>query len=146
MKAIPVVWAESVSNTLAQLRVQKDIVESVLSPSDLSFPSMRQSAIICTRLGKTEDMIMERSESTATDSGWFCGCRGDDHDHNNVKELKCVSLYEAAFHYMPQIVPYLALPSGVLIGVSGGVPTIFQNGDELAFKPGSLLAAHHQSC
>ncbi len=146
MRDMPIVWAESVSNTLAHLRLQKDVVESVLSSSDLSYPSMRHSAIICTRLQENKGLVMERTPPTGNDSGWFCGCRGEDHDHNNVAELRCVSLYEAAAKYAPQIVPYLALPPGVLIGASAGAPTIFYGGEPLAFKPGSFLAARYATC
>jgi len=143
MRQVPVVWTESVTNTLAHLRLQKDVVESVLSASDLSFPSMLQSSIVCARLGQTEGLVLERTKPSESDSGWFCGCRGGNHDHNNAGELRRVSLYEAAVRYAPQIVPYLALPAGVLIGISGGAPKVFQDGKPLVFKPESFLAARH---
>src|SRR5262245_45433838 len=89
MRQMPVVWVESVSRTLAHLRVQKDVYESVLTAGELSFPSMRQSALICTRLGQTRGVVMERSTPrstpSGTDSGWFCGCSGEDHDHNSTE-------------------------------------------------------------
>jgi hypothetical protein len=143
MHSMPIVWVESLSNTLAHLRLQKYVVESVLLPDDVSFPSLLQSALICTRLRENNGLVMERMESKGRDSGWFCGCRGEDHDHNNVSELKCVSLYEAAVRYTPQIIPYLALPAGVLIGLNDSEPSIFLNGESLAFKPGSLLDVRH---
>jgi hypothetical protein len=143
MRAMPVSWTESVSNTLAHLRLQTDVVESVLSADALSYPSIRQSAIICTRLGQKDGLVMERTEPSGADSGWFFGCREKDHQHNDVAELLRVSLYEAAIRYAPQIVPYLALPKGVLIAVSKGVPAIFQDGELLDLKPGSFLAARH---
>jgi len=144
MRQMPVARVESVSYTLAHLRRQKDVCESVLAARELSFPSMLQSAIICTRLGKTEGVVMERSEPSGSDSGWFCGCRGDKHDHNSISELRMVSLYEAAVRYAPQIVPYLALPEGVLIGADDAAPTIFRHGQPLAFKPGSYLAMRYR--
>lgn len=143
MRVVPVAWTESVSNTLAHFRLQKDVVESVLSADALSYPSMCQSAIICSRLGQKDGLVMERSDSSGTDSGWFFGCREDDHEHNEVAELQRVSVYEAAVRHAPQIVPYLALPTGVLLGVNKGVPAIFQGGELLEFKPGSFLAARH---
>jgi hypothetical protein len=114
MWQFPVAWVESVSYTLAHLRRQKDVCESVLTADDLLFPSMLQSAIICTRLGQTPGVVMERSAPSASDSGWFCGCSGEGHDHNTVGELRKVSLYHAAVRYAPRIVPFLALPEGVL--------------------------------
>jgi hypothetical protein len=143
VRVMPVAWTESVSNTLAHLRLQKDVVESVLSVDALSYPSMLQSAIICTRLGQKDGLVMERTEPSGTDSGWFFGCRDEDHGHSDVAELRRVSLYEAAVRYAPPIVPYLSLPAGVLIGVSKGVPAIFQDGDLLEFKSGSYLAARY---
>lgn len=143
MQAMPVAWVESVSNTLAHLRQQKDVVESVLSADSLTCPSMLQSALICTRLGRQDGFVMERTDSSGTDSGWYFGCADENHEHNEVTELRCVSVYEAAVRYAPQIVPYLALPTGLIILVSEGVPSIFQDGELLKFKPGSFLAARH---
>jgi len=143
IRQMPIAWVESVSHTLNQLRLQKDVCESVFTLAELSFPSMRQSAIICTKLGTTEAVIMERSEPRGNDSGWFVGCRDEDHDHNNVGELKCVSLYEAAVRYQPRIIPFLALPPGVLLSVGNDAPAVFQNGQPLALKPGSYLATRY---
>jgi hypothetical protein len=143
MQAMPIEWVDSVSTTLAHLRLQKDVVESLFSADDLLFPSMSQSAIVCTRLGESQGMIMDRNPPKGTDSGWFCGCHEEDHDHNNASELKCVSLYEAAARHSPAIVPYLALPAGVLLAVTDATPTFFQDGEPLEFKPGSYLAARY---
>lgn len=141
MQSMPIQWVAGLSSTLAQLRTQKDVVESVVGANDLSFPSMRQSALICSRFGHGEGLILDRFEPTGAASGWYFGCRDNDHDHNDAAELRCVSLYEAALH-TPQIISYLALPPGVLVGLrGGGVPSIFLNGEPLVFKPGSYLAA-----
>jgi len=50
-----------------------------------------------------------------------------------------VSLYEAAVMSGMRIVPYLALPPGALLELGTGAPTIFLNGEPVAFKPGSYL-------
>jgi hypothetical protein len=57
--------------------------------------------------------------------------------------LRKVSLYETAVRYAAQIVPYLALPEGVLLEVGAGAPAIFRDGERLTFRPGSCLAARH---
>ncbi len=142
MRSLPVEWVEGVTYCLAHLRAQKDVVESVLPAEDLFVPSLRQSAIICTRFGPDGGVVMERTQPDGTDSGWFCGCREDGHDHNVVTELRRVSLYEAAIR-APQIVPYLALPPGILVGLDGGVPVVFRDGEPLRFRPGSYLAARY---
>jgi len=145
MRNLPVQWFESVSYTLAHLRIQKDVVESVLDAESLLFPSMRQSAIICTHLGQSDGLVMERTEPSDADSGWFCGCRARGHDHNNTAELRRVSLYEAAIRYAPQIIPYLALPPGILVGLGTAAPTLYRNDELLEFRAGSYLAKCHAS-
>ncbi len=146
LQAMPIVWKESVSTTLMHLRIQKDVVESVLSASELSFPSMRQSAIICSRLKKSKSLVLERSQPKGHASGWYFGCRDADHNHNDVSNLQCVSLYEAVVECAPQVVPYLALPDGTLVCVdTDASPSIFKDGEPLNFKPESLLAARHSS-
>jgi hypothetical protein len=145
MRQFPVAWVQSVSYTLAHVRRQKDVCESVLTAADLSFPSMRQSAIICTRLGQTERVVMERQAPAGSDSGWFCGCRSKGHDHRSVGELRKVSLYEAAVCYAPQIISYLALPAGVLLEAGEGPHKVFRDGQRLALRPGSYLAVRHQN-
>ena len=140
MRSLPVQWSMGLSRTLAQLRVQKDVVESVLGADDVSFPSMRQSALICSRLGQGEEFILDRSKPADADSGWFFGCRHNDHDHNSAEELRRVSVYEAAL-LATRIIPYLALPPGVMVGLRGPATSIFLNGEPLDLKPGSYLAA-----
>lgn len=141
MKQFPDFWMEGVTNTLAHLRLQKDVCESVLSSRHLSFPMLGNSAIICNRLGQTQSILMDRQTPAGNDSGWFCGCTDEGHDHNSINELKRVSLYEVAVRYAPQIIPYLALPRGVLLKAGEGSLVIFRDSEQLAFKPGSYLAA-----
>lgn len=145
IRQVPVAWVDSVGQTLAQLRVQKDVCESVFSEEDLSFPSAQEAALICTRLGGSQRIVMERSEPQGADSGWFCGCDGQGHNHNDPRELLTVSLYEAAVRHAPQIVPYLALPPGVLLTQGGGPPAFFRHGRLLVYKPESYLAAAYRT-
>jgi hypothetical protein len=81
--SIPVQWFDGVTQTLAQLRRQKDVCESVLETRSLCFPSMRQSAIICNQFGRKPGFVSDRAEPSASDSGWFCGC-DHQHDHQNI--------------------------------------------------------------
>jgi len=59
----------------------------------------------------------------------------------HARDLAGDWLYEAAAKYSRAIVPYLALPAGVLLAVTDAVLTIFHDGEPLKFKPGSFLAA-----
>ena len=146
MQHMPIVWSESVSRTLSHLGLQKDVVESVLDAEDSSFPSLRESAVICTRIGQSKGVVMERTKPSGAYSGWFCGCLGEDHDHNDVDELRLVSVYEAVVCHAPQILPYLALPPGTLASVGADdAPVIFRDGEPLEFKAGSYLAARYKT-
>lgn len=139
MTLMPIEWVTSVTQTLIHLRLQKDFCGSLFTSADLCFPSILQSCVICTNLGQTEDFMMDRSEPEGNHSGWFIGCAADSHDHNDVAELKRVSLYEAAVVYEKRIIPYLALPVGVLLTAGIGRPVVFLGEEQLEFKKGSLL-------
>jgi hypothetical protein len=142
MRDMPIAWVESVSRTLAYLRLQKDVCESLLEVEDIAFPSLEQTAIICKRVGQTKGVFMERLvPSSRLDSGWFYGCTCEDHDHNNTDELRCVSLYELGVKVAPHVVQYLALPEGALIQLGQGKLSIFRHGVPLAIRAGSYLAA-----
>lgn len=145
MQSMPASWVEGVSTTLSQLRFQKDVVESVLDPDELSFPSWRQSAIYCSRLGQAEKINLERFQPEGNASGWYFGCQEADHDHNSVPELKCASLYEIVVRTHSRIALYLALPPGVLVVETERVPEIYRDGRELKFKQGSMLAQQYRS-
>jgi hypothetical protein len=135
---LPAQWVEGVSRVVAHLRLQKDVAESVPG-TEFAFPSMHQSAIVCTRFARADTLILERAQPRGPDSGWFCGCAEADHDHDSLNELCRVSLYEAAVMSKLLIVPYLALPAGTLLEAGTGAPTIFVNGEPVAFKPDSYL-------
>jgi hypothetical protein len=144
MLHFPIQWSEGVTRTLAHLRLQKDAVESVLPADSTLFPTMQQSALICNRLMDGEGIVLERAEPKNSDSGWYCGCRNNDHDHNNADELLCVSLYDVALR-APQVVQYLALPPEMLVAIDSEGPIVFRNGQQLDFRPGSFLAAKYPS-
>lgn len=143
LQHLPVQWVEGVSGLLGHLRLQKDVAESV-PDAEFEFPSMLRSTIVCTRFARADTLILERTETRESRSGWFCGCAEQDHDHDSVNELCRVSLYEAAVMSGMRIVPYLALPPGALLELGTGAPTIFLNGEPVAFKPGSFLDALSQ--
>src|SRR3974390_414716 len=67
--SIPVRFVDSVSNTLSHLFVQKSVAESLVLDGELSLPSLRDSAIVCTHFGSTEGFVMSRVSPKAGDSG-----------------------------------------------------------------------------
>jgi hypothetical protein len=138
MRSMPIVRQAGLTNSLGHLRLQKDTLESVLPPDALSFPSLLQSCLICSRVQSSPTFFMDRSSSADADCGWFIGCCDENHDHNQLSELRKVSLYEAVARYCGGALPYLAFPSGSLVVVDE-LPTFFANGQELEIRPGSYV-------
>jgi hypothetical protein len=142
MEHMPIHFVNSVTRCLVHLRVQKDVVESVLPAESLAFPSQLHAGLRCSRLRSGAGMIMSRSQPDTDEksvSGWFAGCDDDGHDHNDPKSLQYVSLYEMAKD-CPGVIPYLALPPGSgLVIPAKGRPTICFEEQELKFKKGSML-------
>jgi hypothetical protein len=81
---------------------------------------------------------MERTDVEQQVSGWFMGCLGD-HDHNDTNELQLVSVYEAMLRN-PRALPYVGLPSGVMLAKETDVPTVFFNGQLVTARRGSFVA------
>lgn len=139
MSRMPIEWEPGVTHALRHLRLHKDVVESVLPAESLSFPSLRQSCLVCTKVDQAGTLLMDRLDSKGDDSGWFIGCGDRAHDHNSVENLERVSLYEAAVSLAPPVLPFLALPAGAFVGLRGGPPVIFYEDKELEIRTGSYL-------
>lgn len=134
----PISWVDSITSSLRHLRLHKDTCESFFDPEQLSCPGLQHSGIVCARYEDAADFMMTRSEVDGRDSGWFMGCQDDDHDHNDVSELESISLYEAVLRN-PEVLPYLALPSGVFVASIGGVPAVFFAEQRVSPRPGSMV-------
>ena len=140
MKSMPIQWVPTVRSTLAHLRIQKAIAESVGLEDELELPSIRHTAIVCTELGEEPGMILARAEPKAGDSGWFAGCADPDHDHNVAENLDVTSLYQLAIA-VPGAIGFLGLPAGVQVLIeAGAAPHIAMNGKRLPIKARSYLA------
>jgi hypothetical protein len=135
---IPINFVDSVTQTLVQLRLQKSVAESIGFEDQITFPSLRQSCLICSRVKDRGDFVMEHFEAHKNDSGWYMGCVDADHNHNNPQNLKRVSLYDAACG-MLMCVPFLPLPQGVLVQIKGGGFSIAYNGKTLRPKTNSFM-------
>src|SRR3954469_14571281 len=138
-QSIPVKFIDSVSNTLLHLLLQKGVTDSLDLETDIAIPSLRDSAIVCTRFGSTDGFVMSRLMPQAGDSGWFFGCDSPAHDHQAPENLRRVSLYEAAVRHNDGIIPYLGLPPNTFAGFSGEVPYFSRDERELAIRRGSYL-------
>jgi hypothetical protein len=130
---------DGVSNTLLHLLLQESVAESLGLEAELVIPSCLESAIVCTEFGSTNGFVMSRVTPKAADSGWFCGCGNQAHDHQSPNTLRRVSLYEAAVCKNPQIIPFLTLPPDTFVGFGGPCPVILRGETALAIRPGSYL-------
>jgi hypothetical protein len=135
--SMPIEWVDSVTKTIAHLRLQKDVVESYFEPDDAEFPSLRHHSLVCSKLQDAERLLMDRTAATVPDSGWFIGCSVANHNHNDPGELECVSLYEAVLRN-PRALMFLALPAGTVLETEGRTWQLYHGEVELRPKGGSF--------
>lgn len=138
--SMPIVFVNSVSNTLLHTMLQKFVAESVNAEDAMNFPSLRQSCIVCSKFGDQQGLVAERQQpSNERDSGWFFGCQQPDHSHNTPNELQLKSLYECAACVDSRVIPFLALPVGFRVDLRGERITVSRSGDVVPIKSGSYL-------
>lgn len=137
--SVPIRWVDCVDRTLLHLRHQRDVAESVGMLDELAPPSIRSSAVVCSRYATSAAFGMRRTEPAEADSGWFVGCLDPDHDHTNPRRLGRVSLYELVLH-RPAAMAFLALPPGCAVTVGADGALLMQRiGTELRIGQGSYL-------
>jgi len=138
-KSMPIVFVDSVANTLLHLLIQKSVAESLGLDQEIEIPSLLQSSIVCDDFGSTEGFVMSRVTPKGNDSGWFFGCDNPAHDHQSHEALRRVSIYEAVTRYDDRIFPFLGLPAETFVGFGGAVPFFSRGETELLIRPGSYL-------
>jgi len=69
MTSMPLVRQPGLTHSLRHLRLHKDTLESVLNRDVLSFPSLQQTCLICTRLAGSSSFLMDRRQPQGRDSG-----------------------------------------------------------------------------
>jgi len=111
-------WTESVDHSLMQVWVQQEVCRS-LGFEDSSFPQQTQSALVCSELFDAPgpywlDRLKPMSD---LDSGWFIGCLGAEHDHNQEENLTKVWPLWHLVVRMPFLGQFLALPTGTQLEV-----------------------------
>ncbi|HEY4241715.1 MAG TPA: hypothetical protein VGM88_17960 [Kofleriaceae bacterium] len=132
-------FAKGVTRSLTQLRLQKSVAESFGLENQLDFATQRQTAICCKKLDADKAIVLSRDDPDEDSSGWFFSCTAKNHDHDDEANLKVETLYELSCEF-PRLMPYLALPVGVMILVDGDkIKAEDGEGNKLAIKPGSLL-------
>jgi len=137
--ATPLVRQAGLTNSLGHLRLQKDTLESVLSAESLSFPSLQQTCLVCTRLENGGAFFLDRREPDDKDSGWIFGCESD-HDHQTAASWQKTWLYTAVVGNCRRALPYLAFPPGSLITVGADCsPVLYLDDKPLSIRKDSYL-------
>jgi hypothetical protein len=132
--SLPIIFIDSMTNTLKQLRQQKDIVESIDDDIDISFTSIVNSMAVCETYKNAKNAFLSREEPENSFSGWFFrNLESDD------EEYSLISLYDFACH-RPDLVKFLGLPSqyGVQTCPDNGFRIINEE-REVPLKAGSFL-------
>ena len=138
--ATPLVRQAGLTNSLGHLRFQKDTLESVLSAEELSFPSIQQTCIVCTRFPSSGAFFVERREPKDNDSGWIFGCLDSDHDHQTKPGWQKSWLYSAVVAKCRPVLPYLAFPPGSVINVDkDGSPEFYLRDKRLLVRKDSYV-------
>jgi hypothetical protein len=141
MQSIPVQWVPGVTESLRHKMVQIYTLDSFSLRQEMSMPSFRHTMLVCTTFAEP-GFFMTRtnpSEKNKADTGWFVGCLNDGHDHNDPKNLRCISLYEV-FIKQRGIQNFVAFPIGSMILVDPQHQLrVWKNDAELSILPGSFL-------
>jgi len=139
MTHTPEWWIDGVNHCLVHRRLQRGVCVSVVGRDSVTFPSSQQLATVCDRFGESDMVVMRRGDPGQEHSGWSFGCGGADHDCRDAVSSAPVSLYEVVVGYEPKVMPYLALPAGVLVELRQEGPVITLDGEDLPYRPGSML-------
>jgi hypothetical protein len=135
-RIIPIQFVDSVNLTLFHLRRQRDVCDS-LGVARHEFPSILESALSCSEMLNSNELLLERASPQGRDSGWFVGCTNSSHDHNDTANLRRTSLYEIACA-KPSVIEFFALPSGSRV-ITNKHLRVWLDGHEASIVTGSYL-------
>ncbi|BDT86702.1 hypothetical protein FMUAM8_24660 [Nocardia cyriacigeorgica] len=135
---VPPILAEGPTLAVTHLWNQREVADSFGLGAELDVPHYVQYAVTCEAFHDADTVVMHRYEHDEDESGWFIGCLGEAHDHDD-DTLRSATLYELAVANRA-IVGYLGLPQGCTVFVSDGPPEVLRDGEPLEPEPGSLIA------
>lgn len=139
MKSFPIAWVPGVTQTLRHMRLQRDLLVSVLPFDDFNIPDIRQCAIVAEDLGEdTKDFYLERTDPKAKTSGWFIGNLNSQINYEDSNNVRLDSLYAVAIKF-PQLIMYFGLPAGIRVEIVASTISILRNGSKLEPLPDSFL-------
>ncbi|MGE0869865.1 MAG: hypothetical protein AB7P03_14970 [Kofleriaceae bacterium] len=125
--SMPVVWIDSVEDSLRTLERQRDVCTSVGLGDELDFPDPLRLTYFCRRVARDARITFARGPAQAKDSGWIAICCQPDHDHDDPDEVDCVTIHELGT-MIPEFRLIQALPVSCAVRLGAGKPV------ELAFE------------
>lgn len=141
--SLPVKWVADLSAVFRLLLAHKYLPESFGYRPDI--PSLRHTAIIGRRFDEMPMFINRLSPTEdSMDSGWFIGNDAKEVNNNDPKQLKVVSLYEAALA-VPHIAEFLSLPVGCQVMFDDDGPTVLKEYEPVPVPEDSFFYRHYKS-
>lgn len=128
-------WVEGVDRTVREVMLQKYVNESV--GLELAHPSPGASLLVARCAEESVAVVLRRAggaQPRAGLSGWTLEC-AEAHEHESQFVLPVLALSALR----PDLVPFLALPDGVVVTISRGPITVTHEGVEKVPAPGSFL-------
>jgi hypothetical protein len=137
--SMPIVWIDSVEDSVMTMVRQREVAESVGLEDDLEFPAPMRTGYICMRARRGVRIGLIRNEPLEHDAGWCVMCTERDHDHADPDEIEALSLYELGLR-VPELRLFQAMPvhTAVLIGGSKPLEVYFDK-RKRSIVPGSML-------
>lgn len=113
--------------------LQEEVLRRLRITGESGHPHRSNTAIVCNRVtpetvGSLRPLQVQRLERPdGRYSGWFVGCVGGGHDHDDADQLEQVHLVHLVAR-LPGLFPYLALPVGAAL--------LFEAEQVVVFRPG----------
>lgn len=134
-KNSPILFVDSMTNTLKHLRQQKDVVESIDDDIEVSYTSIISSIVIGETYKNAKSAFLSREESDNSFSGWFFR----NLEAEDKEKYTLISLYEFACH-RPELVKFLGLPCQYGVHMRSGDNFRIISGErEIPLRSGSFL-------
>lgn len=138
--SMPIVWIDSVADSVMTTMRQRAIAESVGLEDDLDFPHPMRHGFVCTRAVRGVRVGLIRNEPMERDTGWCVMCTKEGHDHTDPEQIEEMSLYELAVR-IPEFRLFQGMPVKTAVLLGGGKPIqVFFDRKPLPIKPDSMLA------
>jgi hypothetical protein len=107
MQGLPISFVDGVTNTLRDLRQQKDVVLSLIKRPDPVFTALRKPMVVSKTFEHATDFYLLREPENDHFSGWYL--RDLDDEQQGDDDFDLLSVYELGCK-RPELIKFLALP------------------------------------